>query len=41
MLFRIDEDPEEKTDLAAKNPDIVKELLACAKAMTDLAPKKK
>ena len=38
MLFRIDDDPEEKSDLAAKHPDVVKDLLARGKAITDLSP---
>ncbi|MFO0910944.1 MAG: arylsulfatase [Isosphaeraceae bacterium] len=36
LLFRIDDDPEEKTDLAARFPDVVQELLARGKSMTNL-----
>ena len=39
LLFRVEEDPEEKNDLAAKNPEIVKDLAAKADAWRALYPK--
>ena len=41
MLFKIDEDPEEKNDLAAKFPDVVKDLQARGKTMTDLTKRRR
>lgn len=41
LLFRINDDPEEKTDLAGQNPDVMMDLLARGKAMTDLSPRRK
>ncbi len=38
-LFRIDEDPSETTDVSAQNLDVMKDLLARGKAMTDLSPR--
>jgi arylsulfatase A-like enzyme len=38
-LFRVEEDPYEKTDLAAKNPEIVKDLAARIDAWRALYPK--
>ncbi len=38
LLFRINDDPSEERDLSAEHPEVVRELSARIKAMTDLMP---
>lgn len=40
LLFRIEEDPTESTNVAAANPEVVRDLAARMKKITDLSPKK-
>ncbi len=41
QLFNIEQDPGETTDLSAKHPEIVRELLAAGKKMTSLSPRQR